>query len=268
MSLPRDLLRFHVQKDRLVGQFLEPDRPDLLRTAAGLIEVVGGSLGARRGEVEDEVGDVVRAARSAKIGRAMARVLFEGCRFERGDAERAAELRRTVFLAAATGRAEGTFDRQAILDAAGASDEDLHADLRSVERLVFAPDLEPAELIGRANVAQAEAFLGAAVTVEIGVDDGDDRRRGIVVSAVEASPLDLSMEEVGRSTLRLAAEATGRKRLGAPLAELFAAVREARVWRVEATLAWGKNRRSLRFALASEDPGWRAEDPTIPDPAS
>ena len=164
--------------ERLVlSELSAKQRLRALELARQLIEIVAGSVGNTRDEVEQRLEVVESRASERKLVEGLKKLIDDASEYEELEGTDPVEVRREVFLRAARARREATpeqpFDRDAVLGAAAlelgspASELEarLYGDLRGSHRLTKAPALTPEGLVEQYQRAQVQAVLLRAASV-------------------------------------------------------------------------------------------------------
>jgi predicted nuclease of restriction endonuclease-like RecB superfamily len=268
--LTGDLARVRRVDREIVARFLTPaDRRRLVPVAAELVQVVARSLGVRRDELLAALDEVPSRPADRRIVLGLQKLLLDRCELASPPGPDAVELRRLVFgLAAVERRSLGPrerFDRERVLRVVGEAqglgraelEEQLFADLEDNERLLRFRALTPEELLGRYDLALAQAVLlqSTRVTVELGPEDPRQARalfraarfHGLLHRVLAASDGGYRVELDGPLSLFSAVKSYGLK-----LALFLPTVVAGKHWRLSAELAWGRAREPTFFRLGPE----------------
>src|SRR5262249_19631642 len=167
-------------KRRIVPLYLSRESPQWLEVAESLLLIFRQGVGMTRGEIEEEVHELVGEGLATLAHRGLAKVLEDRAEFEVVSDVPPEMLREKVFAAAAEHRRSlraaghrAPFRRDAVLGAVagelGLAPEQvasaLFADLKDENRMLRFEDLSAQRLIDRYNVALAQAVLLRAVLV-------------------------------------------------------------------------------------------------------
>src|SRR4051794_15745366 len=114
------LVRVRYAKNKLVPQYVDPGNEALLALAEQLLLAYRGSPGRTRGEIADELSDLIPEGPRGLLPAGLAKLLEDRCEFEVTANHPPDELREAIFKSAAQHRAHaaknGTpFDRTAVL---------------------------------------------------------------------------------------------------------------------------------------------------------
>ncbi len=115
------LVRVRHAKNKLVPLYVEPADEALLALAEQLLLAYRGAPGRTRGEIADDLTDLIPEGPRGLLPAGLAKLLEDRCEFEVAADHPPDELREAVFKSAAQRRAEaaktGTpFDRDAVLE--------------------------------------------------------------------------------------------------------------------------------------------------------
>lgn len=184
--LTGDLLRFVRRKGVIEPRLVEPTDEALLEMAQGLIDLVGGSVGRRRGEIEERlteaagIGAEGPGSPSAKVTQGLAKLLLDRCEFSAPQAAEPRALRQMLFDESARAWRTESLDNltqwreRAIAKAAQAFDlsadeveAGMYGDLAENQRLTAFRRLTSEGLLYRYNVAQVQGLLLRAEGLEL-----------------------------------------------------------------------------------------------------
>jgi predicted nuclease of restriction endonuclease-like RecB superfamily len=300
--LTRDLLRFKVDGGRIIPRLLKPT-PGNVDLAERLVAFWRAGLGARRGELEEQLTPLLHQSRALLVARGLSRLVEDECAFTAPAS--CAEARTQALVAsarllrapAATAEEHRAACAQALALAPDALAAGLYADLPDSEVLESAPEIAPRALIERYNLALCQGLLLGARSLSVEVDDADTGLRRRLLKALRFRRLLAEVAQRG-ATLRL--EVSGpasvldqSTRYGLQLALFLPALACARSWRAQAEIAatsraGGKQRGMLELsqelglvgdsaflghvpeeltgldaALRERFPAWRIDEPQL-----
>jgi predicted nuclease of restriction endonuclease-like RecB superfamily len=244
--------------------------------AAAYREIARAAVGRPREDVEASLREVEVPANERRLAAAVLKLVRDGCVYEEAPGEDAAALRRDLYRRASAARRAGTFDRGALLAAAGvergssvdAVERALFADRAGALRLLAVEAPLPAVLAAGFELAQAQAVLLRAVQVTATVrarDAGTYRRLFRRLKFLRLLPTIAPLPEGGYRVeidgpFSLFQAVT---RYGLQLAMALPAIAECDRWEIEADVRWGAERRPARFRLeGSAPPPAAREEPT------
>lgn len=184
--LTGNLVRVRTAKQRVVPLYLNPESAPWLEVAESLLMIFREGEGTTRGEIEDEIDELVGEGLATLAHRGLAKVLEDRAEFEVVADVAPDVLRDKVFTAAAAHRkalrADGPghrapFNREAVLaEVAGALQlvpeavaASLFADLKDENRLLRFEDLSARRLIERYNLALAQSIMLRSVLTRVEV---------------------------------------------------------------------------------------------------
>ncbi|GMV42671.1 MAG: hypothetical protein AMXMBFR64_43870 [Myxococcales bacterium] len=184
--LTGDLVRADVRKGVVVPRWVRPDDPALLEVARELVEIFQQHVGRPRWALDDALEGVFGDSTRIVLYRGLVKVLLDRSEFDTHAAVDPVEVRRRLFLLAATegpvcleGRGEGRGVHRDELIAAVAKElgvtaadveQAFHADLKDEQRLMAFEPLEPDALLHRYNTALAQAVLLKATELVLTVE--------------------------------------------------------------------------------------------------
>src|SRR5579871_1727536 len=150
--LPTNLVRVRNVKSRLSPQYLDSSSESARDTAEQVLDVFRGKNGVSRGELDEELEEMIGNHPGQILFQGLAKLLEDRCEFEVVSDQPPPEIREKVFAAATKRRAAGTFDRDAVLGEVAAEmgltpdlvASGLFADLKSEQRVVRFDDISVA----------------------------------------------------------------------------------------------------------------------------
>ncbi len=235
-----------------------------LELARQLIEIVTGSVGKTRDEVEQRLEVVESRASERKLVEGLKKLIDDASEYEELEGTDPVEVRREVFLRAARARREATpeqpFDREAVLGAAalelGSSASELEArlygDLRGSHRLTKAPPLAPEGLVEQYQRAQVQAVLlrAASVVATVRCSNADAYRSLFHKLKFRKLLYQLEREPDGAYRIRIDGPLSlfdAVAKYGLELSLLLPALENCDVLELKAKVLWGKQRTPLDF---------------------
>jgi predicted nuclease of restriction endonuclease-like RecB superfamily len=241
--------------------------------AAELTGVARAHVGRPRAELDDafaEVADVAAADR--RLASAVVKLVRDGCRFDEPDPEASIALRREVFRRAAAARRAATplapFDRAAVITP---DDETrLYADRPSAQRLRAVELPSPRALAASFPLAEAQAVLLRASKVRATVQTRDAstlRALFRTLKFLRLLPV-ITTGANGAHHIELDGPLSlfqGGTRYGLQLGLALPALAACERWSIDADVAWGADRRPLRFRLAGVASDAGVIPPSPPD---
>ncbi|HEV3166003.1 MAG TPA: DUF790 family protein [Isosphaeraceae bacterium] len=178
--LTGNLVRVRTVKQRVIPLYLNPENPDWLEVAESLLWIFREGVGMTRGEMQDEVDELVGEGLATLAHRGLAKVLEDRAEFEVVADLPPEAVREKVFSAAAKHRlalrAAGRrvpFRAEVVIETVARElgmepakvNASLFADLKDENRMIKFDDLSARRLIDRYNVALAQAVLLRSVLV-------------------------------------------------------------------------------------------------------
>lgn len=257
----------------LLRPFDAEARAEALTLATLLLDHAKAMVGARRDEVEDAWDAAIAEAKRPKLAAGLKKLAADACHFEASSEEDPAALRRDVFLRAAAARKAGSFDRDAVLRAAGDPariERTLFSDLKSEHVLQDKPAVTAPELVEAWELGQAQAVLLTAVRVTCTLQSSSPGLVRAFFSKLKFHQLLFAAERTDDGW-KIAIDGPysmfdAVTKYGLRLALVLNALRPLERWTLDADVRWGKAREPLTFHLASrEERGSHEEEPLLSD---
>jgi predicted nuclease of restriction endonuclease-like RecB superfamily len=265
-----------------VAKLGEEGRARALELAGALVDLLRGSVGLSREEIEAALAAIVAEPRDQRMKDGLAKLLDDRCTWSLAhdiDPEKARrEIFRRATLARRSLRAGDRFDREAVVEevAAGlgvdpvALEGAMYADLRGANVLSAIEGISPAGLVELYERGQAQAVLLRAVRIKVGVRCASPAaaralfRRlkflGLLHTIVRGEE---SYEITIDGPLSLFESVT---KYGQKMALVLPVLEGCEAWTLEADVRWGKERLPLTFRAAGGTTGRTAvDDPPMPD---
>ncbi len=273
--LTGNLVRVRTAKERVSPLYLNRDSTQWLEAAESLLMIFREGVGMTRGELEDEIDELVGEGLANLAQRGLAKVLEDRAALEVVAVVSPEMLRERVFTAAAAQRqtlraaAPGhrpAFDRDRILaevaTSVNLSAEDvaatLFADLKDENRLLTFDDLSAQRLIDRYNVALAQSVLLRSVLIRVEVRNEKPTRYRQLFRRLKFHRLLYRVE--GDMTDGYVFHLDGplslfsaTNRYGMQMANFLPSILHCRDFRLDAELRWGPRREPRSFHLESRD---------------
>jgi uncharacterized protein len=267
------LVRVRHAKNRLIPQYVDPGNAALRALAEQLIAAYRTSAGRTRGEIADDLADLIPEGPRGLLPAGLAKLLEERCEFETTADQPPDALREAVFKRAAQHRAEaaktGTpFDRIAVLKEAAESlslnyapeqiDRDLFADLKDEQRVKSFDDISAERLLDRYNVALAQAILLRSTEMDVRIWGETPARFRQLFRAVKFHRLICSIHEAPNNSYALKLDGplslfSSTQKYGLQIALFLPTLLHCKAFDLKATVRWGTDRREKQFALSSSD---------------
>ena len=165
--LPTDLARFKIRHGEVIFRWLNENKKHDLERAERLLSIVGSHVGETRGDLDDAMKAETDSGRDYRIRRALGHLLTERTSFATSTELVPIDVRTFVFTQAAQLHPVDSAERVRILqDAANhfcvdvdAIESALYADLSQNQQVIETPQMTPAQLKQRYNVALVQSAL-------------------------------------------------------------------------------------------------------------
>lgn len=182
--LTGDLVRATVKEGKVKPGFITLEKPSIRERAEQIIACIDGAEGMRRGEIDEELKDLLGDGVDQKLFLGLAKLVFDQCEFATQSPIPPKELRQKVWLESARRgplsvvAVEGANTPAAVyaavaaelgVEAAGLPDA-LYADQPAEQRLTKVSGLDASTLVARYNLAIVQALLFSAASVDIRVE--------------------------------------------------------------------------------------------------
>lgn len=270
------LVRVRFSRDRIVGVYVDASDPALLDISEALRNMFKNRQGHTRGELEDELDEIIGNDPGQLFQLGLAKLLEDRCEFEVVSSHSPAQLREAVFQKAAESRvAQGQaaplplrkpFDRAGVLRSVATElklapqevEAGLFADLKSQQRLIRFKDISGQRLLHRYNVALAQAVLLRSTEVRVSIRKEKPQRFRQLFRLVKFHRLVCEIRSTGTNGCSLRLDGplsmfTATQKYGLQLALFLPALLLCQDFDLEADLRWGPQRKPKKFLLSSDD---------------
>lgn len=265
------LVRVRHARNRLVPMYLNPHADDWLGVAEQLLFAYRDAAGRTRGELEEDLGELVGDGPTQLVHQGLAKLLEDRCEFEVAadvppDAVREAVFRTAAEHHAASAKAGRPFDREGVLTAVGAElgataeavDLALFADLKDEQRIIGFQNTTPEQLLHRYNVALAQAILLRSTGMEVRVWGESPPRYRQLFRAVKFHQLICDFRPADGNSYRLKLDGplslfSATLKYGKQLAMFLPALLHCKAFELKADVRWGADKKEKTFTLAATD---------------
>jgi len=265
--LTADLVRVRRVREELR---LVPIKPEARSEAAALasryVRIAESNVGCDRSELMDEFDLVPFPARDAKLAGGLVKLVLDRCEFESQLDHDPSELRHRVFSRAAADRRAlagvGHLDREALLDDMAREEQVtreelthlLYADLKENHRLIGFDRITGDALLTLYELSSEQAVLLKAERVVVVVHESSPAAYRHFFRKLKFLRLLHRAELLPSGAYQIEVDGpfslfSAVTKYGLSLAMLMPVLRETERFSMSATVRWGKERRSLRFAL-------------------
>ena len=271
--LTGNLVRTRNSKGRIIPLYLDRASEEWLEVAESLLLLFREGKGRTRGEIEDEIHELVGEGLATLAHRGLAKVLEDRAEFEVVADVAPETIRERVFSAAAThrqaNRAAGhraPFRRDEVLDGVGtelglapeAVAGSLFADLKDENRLLDFKDLTAERLVDRYNVALAQSVLLRSVRFQVEVRGEKPARYRQLFRQLKFHRLMAKVDGSMADGYTLAIDGplslfSATNKYGLQMALFLPAVLLCRDFRLVAEILWGPRREPRTFQLEGKD---------------
>jgi len=267
------LVRVRYAKNRLIPQYVDSGNAALRALAEQMLATYRASIGRTRGEIADDLADLIPEGPRGLLPGGLAKLLEERCEFEVEAEHAPEELREAVFKVAVRHRVDAArtgipFDRLAVMREAVETlsltitteqiDLGLFADLKDEQRVQSFDDITPERLLDRYNVALAQAILLRCTMMEARVWGESPARFRQLFRSVKFHKLICSIHESGGNSYTLKLDGplslfSSTQKYGVQLANFFPNLLHCKAFDLKASVRWGAERKEKQFALSSSD---------------
>lgn len=266
--LTGDLLRVRFRKGQIQLPYIDEASRDHLGVAGTLIRVFESHASGSRQELDEELADITGAGTDFLFHRGLSKLLKDRCTFATASPVDPVELRSSIFESAAAAYRntdQVRIDREAVLaEAANAAgiearevDRAFYADLKAAERLESFKSCTPEWLLGRYNVALAQAVLFRATELDLHVEGETPARYRDLFRKLKFFRLLHEIQQTGPGKYHIHIDGPmalfkSSQRYGLQIAQFLPAVLHCANWRLAASVTWGARRREGVFRLTPE----------------
>jgi predicted nuclease of restriction endonuclease-like RecB superfamily len=268
--LTGELVRVRVKAGQVTPTLVDPSSERLIERAEELLALFREGIGRRRGELEEEVKEIVGDGTDHKLTRGLVKILTDKAEFDVSAPIPPAEIRAAVFRAAARvgpvslaavegGRPTAQVVYRAVADALGVDAAQLegalyadHADQQVLTRV----DIPSARwLLERYNVALVQAVLFKASQLEIKLTRPEPARARQLMRAVKFHQLIFDATTLPDGYLLTldgpASLFSQTTRYGTALAKFFPALLlQPGAWEATAHVRWGEAEKVMKLGPA------------------
>lgn len=269
--LTGNLVRVKFARTKLVPLYLDARHGGWLGLAEQLLLGFRAGVGRTRGEIFEDLAEVIGEGQPALVPRGLADLLEDRCEFEVNSDFPPDVIREAVFRAAAMHRAEAAaakrpFDRAAIVHAVAAElgiawevvENGLFADLKDERRVVKFADCTPEFLLHRYNAALAQAILLKSSAMEVRIWGETPARFRQLFRAVKFHRLICTIHESTNNSYVLKLDGplslfSGTTKYGLQLAQFLPTLLHCKAFDLQAEVKWGAERKTKSFSLSGTD---------------
>ena len=267
------LIRVRNARNKLVPAYIDDNNATWLGVAEQMLLVYREAAGRTRGEIEEDLADLVGEGPQSLTPAGLAKLLEDRCEFEVASEKPPDELREMAFRRAAKQRAEGAFDRAAVIAEVAAEvdltpevlDRSLFADLKAEQRVESFKDCTAEQLLQRYNVALAQGILLRSTYMEVRVWSETPARFRQLFRAVKFHRLICTIHAAAGSSYTLKLDGplslfSSSQKYGLQLALFLPTLLHCKAFELSANIRWGTERQEKLFTLSATD-GLRSHVP-------
>jgi predicted nuclease of restriction endonuclease-like RecB superfamily len=280
--LTGNLVRVRFSRDRIIPRYIDPDDESWRGAAERLLDLFRVQVGRKRGDLEEELIEVIGNDTARLIHRGLAKLLEDRCDFDVVSGLPAEQVREAVFRAAAEHRknssvlllppspahpgAPSAFDRDGILTqvadhlntTASELDHCLFADLKSEQQVIKFKDTTAVRLLHRYNIALAQAVLLRSTSVTVTIRGEPPTRFRQLLRLVKFHRLICEATRTGSDAIQLRLDGplslfSATQKYGLQLALFLPAILLCRHFELHADIRWGPQRKPKTFTLTNKD---------------
>ena len=251
--------------------YIDAHNRDWLSAAEQLLFAYRDATGRTRGELEEQLADLVGDGPGQLIHQGLAKLLEDRCDFEVAadvppDQVREAVFRTSAEHHASAGKAATPFDRNAVLTAVAGElhitpeqvDRALFADLKDEQRILKFDDCTPEFLLNRYNVALAQAILLRCVGMEVRVWNETPARFRKLFNAVKFHRLICTIRPADGTSYKLFLDGplslfSSTQKYGLQLAMFLPVLLQCKAFELRAEVRWGADKKEKVFTLTGSE---------------
>ncbi len=271
--LTSDLLRVKIKKEQIHPRWIDEGSPKYLRRAQEFIEIFKAHLGKKRGELEEQLRDVVGEETDYIVQRGMIKLLMDSAEFEIASKADPREIRRRAFQLAAENYPVTPMEpdrRREILQTVAEEfqmtpeevEASLFGDLQEAHVLKAFSEMTPRQLLQRYNLALTQALLFRAESLKINLKKPTPQRLRQLYRYLKFFQLMATAEprEDGDFCFKVDGPLSlfrFHQKYGLQMAKFLPALLLCEDWSLEADIRWeykNRKKRKLKFSLDSSAP--------------
>jgi predicted nuclease of restriction endonuclease-like RecB superfamily len=265
------MVRVRHARNKLVPMYLPAGDRQWLGLAEQLLFAFRDAEGHTRGELEEQLGDLVGDGPAQLVHQGLAKLLEDRCEFEVAADVPPEQVREAVFRVSARhhlagGQTQEPFDRDAALREAAEElnltpeqvDLALFADLKGEQRVLKFEPLTPEQLILRYNTALAQSILLRCTAMEIRVWNESASRFRQLFRAVKFHRLICTIRPAEGSSYKLVLDGplslfSSTQKYGVQLAMFLPTLLHCKTFELRAEVRWGAEKKEKTFTLTGAD---------------
>ncbi len=269
--LTGNLVRVKFAKNKLVPLYLDARHGGWLGLAEQLLLGFRGGVGRTRGEIYEDLAEVIGEGQPSFVPRGLADLLEDRCDFKVNSDFPPDVIREAIFRAAAMHRAEAAaakkpFDRAAVIHAVATElgiewdviENGLFADLKDERRVEKFTDCTPEFLLQRYNVALAQAILLKSTAMDVRIWGETPARFRQLFRQVKFHRLICTIHESTNNSYVLKLDGplslfSGTTKYGLQLAQFLPTLLHCKAFDLQASVKWGAERKEKSFTLSGTD---------------
>jgi len=269
--LTGNLVRVKFARNKLVPQYLDARHGGWLGLAEQLLLGFRSGVGRTRGEIYEDLAEVIGEGQPSFVPRGLADLLEDRCDFEVNSDFPPDVIREAIFRAAAIHRAEAAaakrpFDRASVVHAVATElgiewdviENGLFADLKDERRVEKFADCTAEFLLHRYNVALAQAILLKSTAMDVRIWGETPPRFRQLFRQVKFHRLICTIHESTNNSYVLKLDGplslfSGTTKYGLQLAQFLPTLLHCKAFELQASVRWGAERKEKSFALSAND---------------
>jgi predicted nuclease of restriction endonuclease-like RecB superfamily len=263
-------VRVRHARNRLVPLYIPANDRQWLGLAEQLIYAFGDAEGKARGELDEQLAELVGDGPGQLVHQGLAKLLEDRCEFEVASDVPPEKVREAVFAVAGRHHAAATaavpFDRDAALAEAASEldlsaeqvDTALFADLKGEQRVLKFEPITPEQLLNRYNTALAQAILLRSTSMEVRVWNETAARFRQLFRAVKFHRLIATIRPAEGSSYKIQLDGplslfSSTQKYGVQLAMFLPTLLHCRTFELKADVRWGADKKEKTFTLSGAD---------------
>lgn len=262
--LTLELVKTTYRNKTIYPSYINIEDQHLLDIARTIIMIFQENIGKRREIIQNQLQELIGSSSELLQYKGLAHLIEDKCVFSTDDSINAMELREAVFTLSSQMHAQGTFQKETVLEQIGLKfgispqkvEESLFLDLKQNEILQSVEEITPEFLLKRYNTALAQAILYKAVSLEITIKEKEIYRYRQLFRAIKFFRLLYSITGTSDDGFQIILDGPmslfhDSVKYGIQLALFLPALLLCNHWELKAPLSWYKDPKKTAFFYLS-----------------